>query len=1024
LFLKNIIFKLFLFLLTKQQECMKIKVNFKSLVLLVLFSVLGNFAIAQKTISGLVTDGENNEPLVGASIVVTGTTKGTLSDVDGKYTLTDVPASSTSLTFSFTGYANVTIPIGASNTIDAKLGAGALLNEVVVVGYGSVRKVDATGAVSSINEKDFNKGTNTSIEQLMQGRVAGVQVTQNSGAPGGGINVRIRGTSSVRGGNNPLFVVDGVPLSGDATSAGGDDGGFGSSAPKNPLNFLNTDDIEKIDILKDASATAIYGARGANGVVLITTKKGKGKGALDYSYSLGASSITKKYDLLTRDEFIAATSPAKDLGGNTDWQDVGFRTALAHNHSVSYGMGNEKGSYRFSLGYLDQDGIVVNSAIKRYSARFNANQKFLNDKLEVSVQTAVSSTADFGVPITDNSGFSGDLMGGILKSNPSMPIYKNRKSSTLDCDTCELFQLSGGTEPSPAAMLRYTKDITSTLRALGNISAELKIIDGLSFRTNLGFDRSLSDRKVAYSRLLIQQGVSDRNGRAYFNNSEVDNKLMENFFNYTKQFGGVNFTGLLGYAYQSFGSNGKGLAMANFNTSDVDVMLNNYTSVNLVDNGALQYAVAPTYSFNQVDELQSYFGRVNVSVSDKYILTASLRRDGSTRFGGNFKYGNFPSFAAKWRLIQEDFIPKNIFSDLGLRIGYGITGNQEIPYNLYDGRSRYGGYGISGGDGKINGGGIGNVSFENPNLKWESTKQLNFGLDFGFANNRVSGSLEYYIKNTNDLLLQVTSAQPAPRPFTWTNLDADIENKGIELQLGITPVDGKDFRWNITGNVAYNQNLVKRFGGVINTGEINGQGLTGAFAQRIQEGQPLYAFFLREFGGYDDQGVTLYPTGDFQQFLGKSPLPTVTAGLTNSFTYKNFEGSFFFNGVFGNYIYSNTANAFFTKGSLSNGRNTTKDVATSKEGPLNAPDVSTRFLEKGDFIRLANLTLRYKIPMKGLNGLSVFATGQNLLTITSYTGQDPEVNTNKAINGVPSFGIDYTAYPRVRTWTFGANISF
>ena len=987
-------------------------------MLVALFTTLSNFAFSQRTITGSVTDGENNEPLVGASVVVTGTTKGTLTDVDGKYSLSEVPANATSLTFSFTGYANLTVPIGSSNVVDAKLQGGSILEEMVVVGYGSVRKIDATGSVSSVTEKDFNKGINTSVEQLMQGRVAGVNITQNSGQPGGGINVRIRGTSSVRNGNNPLFVVDGVPLSGDEVSPGTGTNNIGGSAAKNPLNFLNPNDIEKIDILKDASATAIYGARGANGVVLITTKKGKGKGGLEYNVSLASSKITKKYDLLSPTEFVAAAGASQNLGSQTDWQDVLFRRGLSNDHSLTYGGGNDKGSYRFSMGYLNQDGIMTNSSMNRYSARFNGDQKFINDKLTIGVNLTVAEINDQGVPITDNVGFTGDLLGNVLKSNPTMPIYLYNKSTKFDCDTCTVFQRSGGAEPSPAALLRYNYDRTKTLKTLGSLAGTYKIIEGLDFKSVLGFDRSRSERKNAFSKALILQEIGGI-GRLGLSNVDVSNTLWENYFNYTKQFGSVNFTGLLGYSYQQFSSSNNSFELAGFRVDDPEYMAQNLESAS---------KFAPAGSGSRTDELQSYFARANFSISDKYVLTASIRRDGSTKFGGDNKYGNFPSFAAKWRLISENFIPKNVFSDLGLRIGYGVTGNQEIPHNLYQQRQRYGGWDINS-SGDLTGGGFGDVSFNNPGLKWESTAQTNLGLDFGFANNRVSGSIDVYKKNTKDLLIQVTSAQPAPTPFTWKNLDADVENKGIELSLNVVAVDSKDFNWSISGNVAYNKNLVKNFGGLINTGAINGQGLTGAFAQRIAQGQSLFAFFLRPFNGYDAQGNTIYGANndqDFQQFDGKSPLPTVTGGLTNSFSFKGFDASFFFNGVFGNYIYSNTENAFFTKGSLANGRNVTKNVVGSKEGNLNAPDVSSRFLYKGDFVRLQNVSLGYNLPISGsvVKGMRIFVTGQNLLTFTSYPFQDPEVNTNKSIDGVPSFGIDYTAYPRARTITVGANVSF
>ena len=416
-----------------------------------------------------------------------------------------------------------------------------------------------------------------------------------------------------------------------------------------------------------------------------------------------------------------------------------------------------------------------------------------------------------------------------------------------------------------------------------------------------------------------------------------------------------------------------------------------------------------------------------MGIDNRYLLTATLRADGSTRFGSGNKYGYFPSFAAKWRIIEEDFMPKNVFSDLGLRVGYGITGNQEIPHNLYTERQRYGGASIGGGGTNINNGGLSTVAFPNPNLKWESTAQINVGLDYALLNNRISGSLEYYHKNTNDLLIQILSAQPAISPFVWSNLNADIINRGVEISVNGIVVDKNDFGFEVNANVAFNKNSVENLLGTYDTGSISGQGLSGAFAQRIASGQPLYAFFLREFGGYDEAGNSIYSSGDFQQFLdGKGPIPTVTGGLTLNLRYKRFDLSTFFNGVFGNYIYNNTANAYFTQGSFANGRNVTTDVIGNGEGPLNAPDVSTRFLEKGDFVRLQNLNLSYRLNTgeSAFRNVRLFITGQNLLTFTNYTGQDPEVNTNKAIDGVPSLGIDYTAYPRARTWTFGASLSF
>lgn len=985
--------------------------------LVALLLLLGNFAMAQRAVKGKVTDAESGEGLIGATVSVVGTTRGASTDIDGNFSV-DVPDGATQLRFAYTGYAEQVVDLGASNTVDIAMKPGTMLDEVVVIGYGAVRKSDATGAVASVTEKDFNKGLIVAPEQLMQGRVAGVQITNSNGEPGGAINVRIRGTSSVRSGNNPLFVVDGVPLSGGETSAGGADAGFGTSAARNPLNFLNPADIASMDILKDASATAIYGSRGANGVVIITTKKGAtGKGSLSYDYSLGISQISKKYDLLDGPTFLNAWrsynpgAPETEVNGgsNTDWQDEIFRTAYSHNHNISYGGSANGGDYRFSFGYQDQEGIVKESGLTKYTARFNGSKKFINDRLTIGTQISVADNHDDNVPISNNSGFEGDLLGAALKANPTYAV--RRQGDTL--------LQRNVNEPNPVAMLEYSKDFTKTIRALGNLNAELAITKNLSFRTVLGFDRSIGSRKVAYSRDLVVTTINGL-GRLFLIDVETDNRLWENYFTYNKGFGSVNLNAVLGYSYQSFDYARRDIEMTNFRTSSLDNMINNFASANQ----DLGTSVIGKNSSNSFDELQSYFGRVNLGIADKYLFTATLRADGSTRFGGNNKYGYFPAFAFKWRMIEEGFVP-DAFSDLGLRVGYGVTGNQEIPYNLYQQRQRYGDWDIANGGDDVNGGGIGDVTFNNPNLQWESTTQIGAGVDFAFADGRVAGSLDWYLKNTDNLLIKVTSAQPAPQPFYFTNLDADVQNTGVELSLNVVAVDNTSFRWNVMLNGAYNKNEVKRYAGLLNTGAINGQGLSGAFAQRIAEGQPLFAFFVRDFAGFDSEGISIYNDGDFQQFIG-SPLPTVTAGLTNSFTFGNLDLSIFLNSQFGNKIYNNTANAYFTAGSLAGGRNTTTDIPGNGEARLNAPEVSTRFLEDGAFVRIQDVTLGYRVKLKSkaVSSLRFFVTGQNLAVFTKYSGQDPEVNINKSIDDIPSFGIDYTPYPRARTILLGASVSF
>ena len=446
----------------------------KGALLAAVLLLFGNSALAQRTVTGKVTDAETGEALIGATVSVVGTTRGSVTDIDGKYSVL-VPEGSTQLRFAYTGYKEEVLELVASSAVaDLAMKPGTVLDEIVVIGYGAVKKGDATGAVATISSKDFNKGIIVAPEQLMQGRVAGVQVTTASGEPGAGINVRIRGTTSVRSGNNPLFVVDGIPLSGGDTQSGGFDAGFGTSSPRNPLNFMNPDDIASIDILKDASATAIYGSRGANGVVIITTKKGQqGKGALNYNYSLGISKLANKYDLLGREEFLDAyesfngadARAALDGDANTDWQDQVFRTAMTNNHNVSFGGAAAGADYRFSFGYQDQEGIVKESGMKKFNARLAGSKKFLDDRLILTANVMLADITDDNAPISNNSGFEGDMMGALLKANPSQAVK----------DATGKYVQPSNTEPNPVAMLEYTKDFTKTLRSLGGVTAEYNI---------------------------------------------------------------------------------------------------------------------------------------------------------------------------------------------------------------------------------------------------------------------------------------------------------------------------------------------------------------------------------------------------------------------------------------------------------------------------------------------------------------------------------------------------------------------
>lgn len=1023
-----------------------------------LFGAFLCFGLANaQEVSGTVSDATG--PLPGASVLVKGTTNGTQTDFDGNYTLSNVGSTAT-LVISYVGFKTREIAVNGQSTINVTLEEDAqALDEVVIIGYGTTTIKDATGAVAVVTAKDFNGGVIASPEQLIQGKTAGVQITQTSGEPGAGIEFRIRGTNSVRSNNNPLFVVDGVPLANDDTSSGGANVGFGTSAARNPLNFLNPTDIESISILKDASATAIYGSRGANGVVIVTTKSGKGSagGLFEFSSDLSISQPAKRYNLLGRDAFLGAitqfggTASDQDFGANTDWQDVVLRRVASQNQNLSYSNNYGNGNIRATFGYGKQFGVVENSSMERITARINAIHRFFDDKLTLNLQGTVSRVNDEAAPLSGSAGFQGDLLGAAYSANPTWPTDPN---------------FNPGGQLSPATMLAYIQDLTNTNRSLLNFSADYKFTSELSAKVNLGYDVSESSRSAAVSSLArnIGRGAFG-NGRGALNDLETENRLLEVTLNYNKDLGSSKLEALLGYSFQDFNRQGRNIEAFGFSTTDLNAMGRDIDQSasrieNTISGSYQQYGfdarsnqvfvnrLFPTSTtdlittpagvrvrslfgdtFNNTTEIQSFFGRVNYAMADsKYILTATVRADGSSRFGTDNQYGVFPSGAFAWKIDQEDFIGDAI-STLKLRLGYGITGNQEgLGYGNFIRRERYSGAGINDG-GEINAPGTAPVAFANPGLKWESTTQYAVGLDFGFNNDRLTGTVDLYRKETKDLLLNVEAAQPSPQPFFFRNLeDATLLNQGIEFSLAYDVVQSQDFNWNASFNVAYNFNELQDFAGQLNAGTIRGQGLSEAFAQILAGGRPLFSYYLREFQGFDANGQ---PIGDLQTFVGKDALPDINAGFSTTMSYKNWDLSAFFAGQFGFWVYNNTQNAFFTAGAIANARNVTPDVLTSGEGGNAEAAVSTRFLEKGDFVRLQNASIGYNVPVSGsglFKTLRLSANGQNLFLITKYSGLDPEISTQPGggdlLNSLPTAGIDYTAFPRPRTITFGLNASF
>ncbi len=964
------------------------------------------------TVSGKIID-DTGEVLPGVSVIEKGTTNGTVSDSEGNYKLT-VSSGQSVIVFSFVGTVSQEIIVGDRTSLDVTLVADAsTLSEVVVVGYGTQEKKDVTGAVTSVKSEDFNRGVINSPEQLLQGKVAGVNVTSVSGEPGARQTITIRGPGGVRTGSTPLFVVDGLPL--DNSTTGGD---------TNPLNYLNPQDIESIDVLKDASATAIYGARGANGVVLITTKKGKsGQSSISYNTSFGISNLAREIDVFTADEFrqhVPETGATIiDAGSSTDWQKEVTRTAYTQTHNLNLSGGSENVTYYASLGMQDQEGILKKSDMKRYTGRINLTQKIWNDRLKVDLNLSASNTENNRPPV-------GDIIGTALSLNPTYAAYDAAGNPTIIPNVT-----------NPLIRLKLSDDITSTTRIIGNISPSLEIVKGLVYKLNFGIDNSSSvrDEQSMPSTTPQQDG---RLNTTFVNNN---NSLIENYITYSLTKGQHNFSILAGHSYQKIFLQTRWWSISKFPDNGIEPRYNPGFGTEVLlsgDNNNKPYGTATK------NELQSFFGRVNYEFKDRYLITATLRADGSSKFGANNKYGTFPSFALGWRVSEEAFMQSLPFSNLKLRAGWGRTGNQEIPSKITQARFRTtveastsyplnpsGSYPVGTVDSRV----------ANPNIQWEVSQQINLGLDYGFFDGALSGSIDYFNKVSNNILLEVIPPDPVqPAPKYWRNVkDMEITNKGLELALNYQHRGENGLSYGVGGNITFINNDVEGSPyTIITTGTINGAGLTSATANGYVNGEPIGTFYLKEFAGIDENGENIFVdhTGegnitDADRIAAGSALPTKMYNFTGNIGYKGFDLTLNFNGVSGNKVYDNTENALFTTTNLSRSFNTTATaIKYPQESDQNSGDVSTRYLKDGSFLRLNNATLGYNFRPEILGisnwvkSLRLSVTGQNLFVITDYDGYDPEVNTDKTVDGITSWGIDYQSYPKARTIVFGLNITF
>jgi TonB-dependent starch-binding outer membrane protein SusC len=982
-------------------------------VIALLFSINTTFSqdrLENISVSGKVIASESNEGIPSVTIKIKGTNKGTNSDASGNYTII-VANTKAILVFSFVGYLSKEVPVGSQTKLDVSLFQDVKnLSEIVVVGYGSVKKSDLTGAVKSVKSESFNKGIINSPQELLQGKVAGVNVTSANGEPGSIQGITIRGPGGVRTGSTPLFVVDGLAL--DNSSTGG---------ATNPLTFLNPQDIESMDVLKDASATAIYGARGANGVILITTKKGKaGVSTVNYSSSIGISNLTRPIEVFSADEYRRQVPSVggvlEDLKGNTDWQKEITRTAYTKNHNLTLAGGADRLTYYGSFGLQNQEGILKGSDLNRYTGRINVTQKFLEDRLVIEANLNGSYTYNTRPPI-------GGMVADGITTNPTYPAYAADGKIAIYPNIV-----------NPLISTNLFKDVTNTNRLIGNISPSFRISKGLVYKLNYAIDNSSSTRDLQ----TLPNAIPLQEGRLETVTLKNQNSLIENYLTYSHEGNLHNYSVLVGHSYQNIFIQNRSFSINKFPLTGVEPIYNPGLGqdLTLANNRPSGGAIK--------NELQSFFARVNYQYNDKYLLTATLRADGSSKFGANNKYGFFSSFSAGWKISEEEFMKSSPISNLKLRAGWGQTGNQEIPSKITQALftsvvSASTSYPLDNGTTYV--AGTTYTRLANPNIQWEVSNQTNIGLDFGLLKGALSGSIDVFNKVSNNILLEVIPADPVqPAGTFWTNVqDMTITNKGLEIEMSYRHKSGNGLSYEIGGNATFISNIVNNSPySVIPSGSASGSGLTSATINGYINGQPIGTFFLKEFTGFDDKGISTFRdidgdklVTDKDRIAAGSALPTTMYNFYTNIGYKGFDVSVNFNGVSGNKIYDNTANSNFYKNKISKGVNTTAEaVESSVESINNSAPVSTRYLKDAAFLRLNNLTLGYNFDTKALkinrwvSALRLSVTGQNLFLSTKYNGYDPEVNTDRTINGVTSYGIDYLSYPKAKTFVFGLNVSF
>jgi TonB-dependent starch-binding outer membrane protein SusC len=981
------------------------KTTLSLLTALLLFFAAPVFAFQQqdRTIKGKVTD-ENNAPLANVSVSLRGSSKSVMTDEGGNFEMT-IPSGKAVLQFTSVSYVAQEVSVGNKTSINiALIHQSKQLNDVVVVGYGKSSKRNITGSITSINNENFNQVVTGSPTQLLQGKVSGLNIAR-SGDPNKTPSVILRGPSTLRdGATEPFYVIDGVP---------------GAS-----LELVAPTDIVSIDVLKDASSTAIYGARAANGVIMITTRRAKqGQTTLSYNPYVAIETVSNKIDMLSGDDlrdYLAKNgqsllSQYNDSGVNTNWQDEVMRTGISHNHNLAVNGSQGNTLFGASINYFDNQGIVKTTLLKRVIARGNIETKFFKDRLKLGFSITNSNAKHRDVD-------QGALFNNMLTYMPTVKVRRPDGSFTED--------LSRGGYLNPVGIIANNVFDMKETNTLLNGVAEVKILKGLVYTLSVSGQKQRVDTS-SYNNANSGQAVG-ANGRAHRNSYENTKQVIESYFNYDKSFGDHNIKLLAGYSWQQ-DHIGEGFGVTTQGYTNDLLSYNNLA----VSNAVVTNNVKFDNTIISTLRLISFYGRVNYQFRDKYLFQASLRKDGSSAFGRNNRWGYFPTISAGWRITQESFMAdQKIFNDLKLRAGYGVSGNS-LGFDAFTAITRYKESGRFYNNGQyING--LIPVTNENPDLKWESTDMTNIGLDFAVLKNRISGSIDYYIKNTSDLIFDYPVANTVYFVANMTANVGKVKNTGIEVTITAIPVSTEGFNWTTSANVSHNKNEVVSLSNgqfqalaYVPLAYLGGKGQTGNWSQQLMEGQPLGTFSLWHYTGKNDAGTSTFLTAD-NKVIATQPAttdllvagnaqPKLLFGWSNTFTYKNFDLNFFLRGVTGNKILNNTLAQLNSPADAKN-NNVPKFTLGEAFTDNIAYLTSDRFLEDGTYIRMDNATLGYSLKTKiaAISKLRVYVSGNNLFTITNYRGIDPEINIGGLTPGIDAKNF----YPKTRSIIIGANIVF